>query len=185
MQRVSIKSFYPLTQTMSMRILNRVFLVVALCAVLVLPAFVGIANAQTTTEPPVVVDDPFGTSQIDTVFTDAGTLTSQDVRTTVSNIINVALGLLGIIAVVIILIGGFTWMTAGGNDEKVGEAKNLIMAGVIGLIIIFAAWSIARFVISSLQTATGPAVEWTVDQLSRRKFSFVTNLFGHQPVLAP
>lgn len=141
---------------MSMRILNRVFLVVALCAALVLPVFAGIANAQDPNTEPVVGADPFGTALIDETFEEAGTLTSQDIRTTASNIINVALGLLGIIAVVIILIGGFTWMTAGGNDEKVTEAKNLIMAGVIGLIIIFAAWSIARFVISSLQTAVSP-----------------------------
>lgn len=159
MQHALIKLFYPLTQTMSMHILNRVFLVVALCAVLVLPVFAGIANAQDpNTEPVVGTTDPFGTALIDTTFEEAGTLTSQDIRTTASNIINVALGLLGIIAVVIILIGGFTWMTAGGNDEKVTEAKNLIMAGVIGLIIIFAAWSIARFVISSLQTAVSPTI---------------------------
>lgn len=137
-----------------MRVLNRILVVTALCAVLVLPVWAGIANAQNTNGNSNVVlneNDPFGTGVID----DTLTLTSQDIRVTVSNIINVALGLLGIIAVVIILIGGFKWMTAGGNDEKVGEAKNLIMAGIIGLIIIFAAWSIARFVIGSLQSAVG------------------------------
>jgi len=32
-------------------------------------------------------------------------------------LINVALGFLGLIAVIIILIGGFRWMTAGGNED--------------------------------------------------------------------
>ena len=64
------------------------------------------------------------------------------------------MGLLGIVAVVIVLIGGFTWMTAGGNDEKVGEAKKWIFAGVIGLAIILSAYAIANFVIQNLVTAT-------------------------------
>jgi hypothetical protein len=77
-----------------------------------------------------------------------------DVRVTVARIIRVAMGLLGIIAVCIILIGGFTWMTAGGNDEKVGEAKKWIFSGVIGLAIILSAYAIATFVIGSLVNAT-------------------------------
>jgi len=81
-------------------------------------------------------------------------LGSEDIRATVASIINVALGLLGIVAVVVILIGGFTWMTAGGNDEKVGEAKKWIFSGVIGLAIILSAYAIANFVIDSLVTAT-------------------------------
>jgi hypothetical protein len=77
-----------------------------------------------------------------------------DIKGTTASIINVVLGVLGIIAVVIILAGGFKWMTAGGNEDKVGEAKKLITQGAIGLVIIFAAWGIASFVISQLTTAT-------------------------------
>ena len=85
----------------------------------------------------------------------AGTgLGTQDIRTTVASIIRVAMGLLGIVAVVIILIGGFTWMTAGGNEEKVGEAKKWIFAGVIGLAIILSAYALTNFVINSLVNAT-------------------------------
>ena len=58
----------------------------------------------------------------------------KDVRKTAS-IINVALGLLGIVAVIIILIGGFEWMTAGGNEEKQAGAQQNF-AGIIGLAII-------------------------------------------------
>jgi len=69
-------------------------------------------------------------------------------------IINVVLGLLGIIAVVIILIAGFRWMTAGGNEDKVAEARKMIVAGIIGLAIILSAWAISRFVIVQLARAT-------------------------------
>ncbi len=81
-------------------------------------------------------------------------LASTDIRITIARIIKVAMGLLGIIAVVIILIGGFTWMVAGGNEEKIGEAKKMIFSGIIGLAIILSAYAIANFVVSSLVTAT-------------------------------
>ena len=68
----------------------------------------------------------------------------------VSSIINVVLSLLGITAVIIILLGGFKWMTAQGNSDKVNEAKDLIKNGIIGLVIIFFAYSIAKFVINNI-----------------------------------
>lgn len=94
--------------------------------------------------------DVFGINPIK----DTTKLGQKDVRQTVAEIINVALGLLGTIAVVIILAGGFQWMTAGGNEEKVGGAKKLIISGVIGLAIIMSAFAISKFVINELGTAT-------------------------------
>ena len=81
-------------------------------------------------------------------------LGSKDIRVTIASIIKTAMGLLGIVAVVIILIGGFKWMTAGGNDEQTGEAKKWIFSGVIGLAIILSAYALATYVINSLVTAT-------------------------------
>lgn len=81
-------------------------------------------------------------------------LGKQDIRDTISKIINVGLGMLGVVAVVIMLWGGFRWMTAGGNDEKVGEARKIIFSGIIGLAIVLSAWAIARFVLEQLYVAT-------------------------------
>lgn len=58
---------------------------------------------------------------------------------------------LGIVATVVILLGGFKWMTAGGNEDKVGEAKKLLAAGIIGLIIVLAAFAIVTWVVSTSQ----------------------------------
>lgn len=85
-------------------------------------------------------------------------LGSGDVRSTAARIINVALGFLGIIAVVIVLIGGFQYMISGGNDTKTAEARQLIFAGIIGLAIILSAWAITTFVISRLVSATQDTV---------------------------
>lgn len=83
---------------------------------------------------------------------DAG-LGSRALPTTIASIIRVALGFLGVIAVVIILIGGFKWMIAGGQEKGVEDAKKLLIAGIIGLAIVLAAYAIANFVIGSLTTA--------------------------------
>ncbi|PIR03714.1 MAG: hypothetical protein COV59_04555 [Candidatus Magasanikbacteria bacterium CG11_big_fil_rev_8_21_14_0_20_39_34] len=87
-------------------------------------------------------------------YASATSLGDRDVRVTISSIINVALSLLGIVALVIILAGGFKWMTAGGNDEKVTEARKLMISGVIGLAIILSAYAIAKFVLQQLSRAT-------------------------------
>ena len=83
-----------------------------------------------------------------------GSLASGDPRAMVGRIINIVLSFLGVIAVVIILLGGFKWMTAAGNDEKVEEAKKLLGSGVIGLVIILAAWAISGFILGAIFNAT-------------------------------
>ncbi len=84
-------------------------------------------------------------------------LGTQDIREGIMSIIRVLIGFLGIIAIVIILWGGFVWLTSGGNEEKVGQAKQIITAGIIGLVVIFVSYAIAQFVISQLLIATGAA----------------------------
>ena len=70
-----------------------------------------------------------------------------DVRDTAVDIVKYLMTFLGIIAVVIILIGGFRWMTAGGNEDRIASAKKTITAGAIGLVVILAAFAIVTFVI--------------------------------------
>ena len=54
-----------------------------------------------------------------------------------------------------ILIGGFQWMTAGGNEERVEKAKKLLIAAIIGLLIILAAWGISSYAVNVLGIVTG------------------------------
>jgi hypothetical protein len=81
-------------------------------------------------------------------------LGSGDVRQTAARIINVALGFLGILSVIIVLLGGFKYMLSGGSTEKTDEARKLIVSGIIGLAIILSAWAITGFVIGRLISAT-------------------------------
>ncbi len=81
-------------------------------------------------------------------------LSSRDPRTIAANIINAALGLLGTITIVLIVYGGFLWMTAAGNDDAVSKAKKIMIAGVIGLVIVLSAFAIASYVVEQLNDAT-------------------------------
>jgi heme/copper-type cytochrome/quinol oxidase subunit 2 len=74
--------------------------------------------------------------------------TDGDVRQQAVEIIRYLMTFLGIIATVIILLGGFRWLTAAGNEDRIAEAKKTIIAGVIGLIIILAAFAIVTFVVN-------------------------------------
>lgn len=68
----------------------------------------------------------------------------------VKNIINAIIGALGIVAVVIIIIGGVNYMTSSGDAGKVKKAKDTILYGVIGLVICVLAFAIVNFVISNI-----------------------------------
>lgn len=96
-------------------------------------------------------------AQVDTGLNAVGQtvkLSSADPRVIATNIINVALGLVGIVLLFLILYAGFLWMTAGGNDEQVSKAKRVLTSSIIGLIIVLSSWAIARFVIDRLLQAT-------------------------------
>lgn len=77
-------------------------------------------------------------------------LSDTDLESAIGKMINTFLGILGIVAVIIVIYGGFLWMTASGNTEQVEKAQTLLIQGLIGFVIIALAWSIARFVVSRI-----------------------------------
>jgi len=56
----------------------------------------------------------------------------------------------GFLAVLMIIIAGFQFVTSGGNDETVKNARRRIQSSIIGLIIIATSWTIIRFVTDQL-----------------------------------
>ncbi len=96
-----------------------------------------------------------GLNEVGKAYGQTGTPSdSYDIRIMVARLIRIILELLGIIAVVIIIIAGFRWMTAGGDEAKVESSKKQLTNGLIGLFIIIAAFSIATFVLNQLIYAT-------------------------------
>ncbi len=95
--------------------------------------------------------DVFGTAQIDQNVA----LGNQSLVGTVVKIINIGLSLLGIVALGIVLYGGFVYMTSGGAEDKIATAKKILINGTIGLAIILSSWAITRFILAKLGEATG------------------------------
>lgn len=69
---------------------------------------------------------------------------------TLNTIINVALGVIGFLAVVMIIVGGVMYTTSAGDAAKVTKAKNTIMYGIVGLVIALLAYAIVNFVLANI-----------------------------------
>jgi hypothetical protein len=102
---------------------------------------------------PLVVDaqfrlpDPGGTN-LSGGITNETTLTGFILR-----VINIALALAGLIAVLFLIIGGFRYITAGGNSEYSDQAKKIILNAVIGIIVIILSFVVVRVVSNTLTSA--------------------------------
>ncbi|MBQ7802662.1 hypothetical protein IJ380_02265 [Candidatus Saccharibacteria bacterium] len=77
-----------------------------------------------------------------------GNTTNAD--TVVKSVINTILYVVGILAVVMIIMGGIQYTTSAGDQAKVTKAKNTILYGIVGLVIAVLAYAIVNFVLSKL-----------------------------------
>ncbi|MFA5050564.1 MAG: Ig-like domain-containing protein [Patescibacteria group bacterium] len=90
-------------------------------------------------------------------FRTHATYGNTDLPSAMGNIMRIVLGVLGLAAAVIIIMGGFRWMTSGGDETKIAGAKKLMIAGIIGILIIVLAYAIASFIMSKLSEVTEPS----------------------------
>ncbi len=123
--------------------MKKIFLI-ALFLIMLSPSFVHAATGTLTNGLKLVNNAGYST-----------TTNESSIRTYVGSIINAVLGLLGTVFLVLLVYGGYLWMTAGGNEEDVGKAKKLIAQAILGLAVIMGAYAISYFVTSKLETATG------------------------------
>ncbi|NTW22485.1 hypothetical protein HGA34_02990 [Candidatus Falkowbacteria bacterium] len=72
----------------------------------------------------------------------------------IATIIQTALEFIGVIFLLLIIYGGYNWMTAAGDSGKVDTAKNTITRATIGLIVVLAAYAISYFVVRTLAEKT-------------------------------
>lgn len=68
----------------------------------------------------------------------------------VGTIIKTIIGLTGIIMIIYMIYGGYLWMTAKGETDRVEKAKHTMQAAIIGIIIVFASYSITAYILSKL-----------------------------------
>lgn len=99
--------------------------------------------------------------KIPCVFSDAqgpaGSGTENNPRTfaqIVITIINIALGIVGSLAVLLLILGGFRYLFAAGNEERAEMAKKTISHAIIGLAIVLMSFAIVALITRFLVTGT-------------------------------
>jgi hypothetical protein len=70
-------------------------------------------------------------------------------RGLILTIVNYFLGFLGLLAVIMVIYGGVTYVSSAGNEEAVGKAKKIIMYALIGIVIILLSFVLVRMVLGS------------------------------------
>lgn len=114
-----------------------------------------LVGSMVITGPVFASDENNPTKLLETVGgkLETGTKVGSDLPTVVGRVLNTMFGLLGIIAVVLIVYAGFKWMTSAGGDG-VGDAKKILISAAIGLFLILTAYAITSFVLTRLISAT-------------------------------
>lgn len=72
----------------------------------------------------------------------------------ITQVINIFSLIVGVVAVIMIIVGGFRYITSGGDSNNVGAAKNTILYAIVGLIIVALAQIIVKFVLGKATTTT-------------------------------
>lgn len=72
----------------------------------------------------------------------------------VGKIINIFLTVIGAVFFLLMLYGGYQWMMARGDTDKVTKAKGLITDAIIGLIVVFSAYALTYFIVRRIGEAT-------------------------------
>ncbi len=126
-------------------ILKQIFFLFILLSILILPYFV-FAQEETNNSNPI--------NRLETVGSgDSGPYVEANQWTLsmiVGQAVNIFLGFLGVIFIILIIIAGYKWMMAQGNQEEVNKAKDSLKSSIIGLIIVVGAYAIWEFISSQL-----------------------------------
>jgi hypothetical protein len=64
----------------------------------------------------------------------------------IAKVIGQVLSYVGVLFLILMLYAGFLWMTAGGDEKRIDQARDIILGALIGLIIVVAAYAITQFV---------------------------------------
>ncbi|MCX6794991.1 MAG: hypothetical protein NTY31_03360 [Candidatus Falkowbacteria bacterium] len=107
----------------------------------------GLALAQGT--PPTTSSATGLMQRLQNVAGEGGYQTDPNIASTpkiVGTVIGAFLGFLGLVFLVLMIIAGYNWMAADGNEEEVKKSKNIIKQAIIGMVVALAAYSIWNFV---------------------------------------
>src|SRR5438876_505914 len=84
---------------------------------------------------PFAVSAQFNTGNLGNLANNAGVATQGNFSAIAVQVINILLGVVGLVAVIFLIIGGFRYVTAGGNEEAAESGKKTITNAIIGIVI--------------------------------------------------
>jgi hypothetical protein len=117
-----------------------------------IPAFSGVASADLQAS---LCDGVKAAAANSDSCTSTGSVNAEGgLKTLAKKVVNIFSIIIGAAAVIMILYGGFRYITSGGDSGRVGNAKNTLIYAIIGLVIVALAQVIVRFVISNATDAT-------------------------------
>ena len=76
-----------------------------------------------------------------------------DPRNTLVDGVKYLMTFLGIIAVTVVLWGGFRWMVSMGNEDRLATAKATLSSGLIGLAVILVSFTLVNFIVDTTSSA--------------------------------
>ena len=117
------------------RSLKQVIILICLVTILVLPYFV-LAQKETPLQRLEDIRQPSGYAEAN----------ETSLAAVAGTAVRAFLSLLGVIFIILILLAGYHWMTAAGDEEKVTKAKNTIRRAIIGLLIVVGSYAIWNFI---------------------------------------
>ncbi|MDD3285716.1 MAG: pilin [Patescibacteria group bacterium] len=134
---------------MKLKSLKPIFTLLLLTAIMTLPYFVfaqdannGSVNTGSSANPIKILENiatgesgPYNKANENSLPTILGL------------VINGALSLLGVIFIILMVLAGYNWMTASGNEQRIEEAKDTIKRAIIGLVIVLGSWAIWNFIL--------------------------------------
>lgn len=122
----------------------------------IMPLLVGAAIVFASS-PPALAACPEGGSSKRQVLAGAGQTGSDcsgaGVNKTIKTIINLLSYVVGIVSVIMIIIGGFKYITSGGGSEGVASAKSTIIYALIGLVVVILAQFLVQFVLARIKVS--------------------------------
>lgn len=65
-------------------------------------------------------------------------------------VVNIMLFVIGAVAVIMLIYGGVKYVTSGGAQDKVAEAKNTILYAIVGIVVALLAFAVVNFVVTGL-----------------------------------
>ena len=100
-------------------------------------------------------------------------LSTTDIPTIAGKAISTAMGVMGSLALIVFLYGGFRWLTAGGNSESIEAGTSAMIWATVGIFIIFASYAILQLVFETIGANQNQKLKATPEPGAETKYCLV------------